>query len=147
MGLLTGLAAAKYLLSGSGKGGGHAVYVPPTPEELAEMARRHAEYAQRWADFKEHTPIGVFGSNCADTIAWVIFGSPGWIWFALLGILVLLFLITVFFIKDEMDMVKETPSWQYWTCSVIGTVALALFAIDSIALLIRFVVWLFSPVF
>ena len=149
MGLLTSLAAAKYLFSGSGKGGGggHAVYVPPSPEELAAMAQRKAEYAQRWADFKEHTPIGVFGSNCADFIAWVTFGSPGWIWFVLLGILIALFLIGIYFIKDDMDEATLETRWSFWIWTSLGTITLVLFALDSIVMLIRFVVWLFSPVF
>ena len=37
MGLLTSLAAAKYLFSGNG--GGHRTYRPPTPEEIEEHRR------------------------------------------------------------------------------------------------------------
>lgn len=149
MGLLTSLAAAKYLFSGSGKGGGggHAVYVPPSPEELAEMSRRHAEQAQHWADFKEHTPIGVFGTKCEDFIGWVLFGSPGWIWFVLLGILIALVLIIIYGIKEETDEMTQREKWTFWICSSLGTITLVLLALDTIVMLIRFVVWLFSPVF
>lgn len=147
MGILTSLAAAKYLFSDNGGGGSHYHYVPPTPEQLAEMAARRAAAIERWNAFKEHTPIGIFGTKCYDGIAYLIFGSPGWWWFALL---VSFIALLTYMIVNRVRMINEVTnelSLTFIICTLLGTIILILWTLDSVFMLIRFIVWLFSPVF
>ena len=152
MGILTSLAAAKYLFGGNGGGGSHHYhYVQPTPEQLARMEAEHAAAVERWNAFKEqfteHTPIGIFLSKCYDGIAYLVFGSPGWWWFALLASFIALLTFMIINRVRMIDEVKNELTMTFLICSLLGTLILVLWALDSVFMLIRFVVWLFSPVF
>ena len=144
--VLAGLASAKYLLSGDG-GGGETYYLPPTPEEIAEIARRRAENEQRWQDFCDHTPIGIFGTKVAETLEWLTFYSPAWIWFVLFGILVVIFIVLMVLCGNEEDQYTIKRPLAFFGSFAIGMVVLLLLAVDSLLLIIRFVAWLFTPVY
>lgn len=113
--VLAGLASAKYLLSGDGGGGGETYYLPPTREEIAEIARREAENEQRWQDFCNHTPIGIFGTRVAETLEWLTFSSPAWIWFVLFGMLAAVFIVLLVLCGSEEDQYTiKRPLAFFW---------------------------------
>lgn len=144
--VLVGLASAKYLLSGDG-GVGETYYIPPTPEEIEEIARRQSESEQRWQEFCDHTPIGIFGTKVAETLEWLTFYSPAWIWFALLGMLVVIFIVLMVLSANEEDQYTIKRPLAFMGSFAIGMVVLLLLAVDSLFLVIRFVAWLFTPVY
>lgn len=141
MGLLTSLAAAKYLFSGNG-GGGHRTYRPPTPEELEEH-RRFVEESNRqfdaMVDYFWNTNIGHIIDYSCDTLKYIVFGTPGWLWFVFLGGIIVPIIISL--IREHKY--GSTSDWGILIC--IASLFLILLGIDTAIMLIRFVVWLFSP--
>lgn len=140
MGLLTSLAAAKYLFSGNG--GGHRTYRPPTPEEIEEHLRFVEESNRRFdamADYFWNTNIGHILDYFGDSLKYVVFGSPGWLWFVFLGGLIAPIIISL--IQEHRRGVDA--NFSGWLG--ISFIFLILLGIDTVIMLIRFVVWLFSP--
>lgn len=150
MGILTSLAALKYLFSGSGgSGGARHVYVPPSPEQLAAMERQRQINQQLWDDRVEYfwsTHIGHFLDTCGNIIHYVVFDSPNWWWLALLGMLLTVIIFLFFTNPEEENAVTSKFGICFFICCIIGTILLGLLALDSVVMIIRFIIWLFSPV-
>lgn len=84
-GLLTGLAATKYLVSDNGNGGGSIQYVY-TPAQIAEMEERAAIRQAKW----DSTHFAQFMDNASDWVVnFILHGERCWP-LLITGIIVLL---------------------------------------------------------
>lgn len=142
MGILTSLAALKYLLTPS-----RPTYTRPlTPAEIEEIDRINAEAANNLAAFDNYIHSTNIYHICDSTLMWItenLVMSNAWLYFLIATVALFIVLVVLAAWYDERYMGEPI---EYFPCNLVYYTLCASLALSLLTGAIKLLIWLLSPV-